>query len=175
MRRKGIGLTIACAVLAIALAVTLIACYFTLKYFVVADWQLFPKNQEVLDLRGQSISPKTYDTLVWKLPGTTVYWNVPFQDGSYDCTTRELTVTRLSQEDLDMLVYFPLLETVNAQNCTDYAMLRTLKEQRPQLAVNYSIPVAGVSYEPDATAVTLTSLSREDMQNLEYLHLIDHC
>ena len=169
MKRKGIGLTIACAVLAIALAVTLIACYFTLKYFVVADWQLFPKNQEVLDLRGQSISPKTYDTLVWKLPGTTVYWNVPFQDGSFDCTTRELTVTHLSQEDLDMLVYFPLLETVNAQNCADYGVLRTLKEQRPQLEVNYSIPVAGVAYEPDATSVTLTSLSREDIQNMEQL------
>ena len=37
MRRKGIGLTITCAVLAIALAVVLAACYFTLKYFVVVD------------------------------------------------------------------------------------------------------------------------------------------
>ena len=48
MRRKGIGLTITCAVLAIALAVVLAACYFTLKYFVVVDWQLFPRNQDCL-------------------------------------------------------------------------------------------------------------------------------
>lgn len=169
MKRKGIGLTITCAVLAIALAVALAACYFTLKYFVVVDWQLFPRNQEVLDLRGQSISPQTYDTLVWKMPGTQIYWSVPFQGGSYDCTTRELTVTHLSQEDVNMLVYFPLLERVNGQNCTDYGMLRALYEQHPELEVLYTVPVAGEGYGPETTSVTLTSLTREDMQNLEYL------
>lgn len=169
MNRKGIGLTIVFAVLAILLAVALGASYLTLKFFVVADWQLFPKGQEVLDLRGKSISPETYDTLVWKLPGTVIYWNVPFQEGSYDSTSQELTVSQLSQEDLELLAYFPLLKTVNAQGCTDYAALRTLYEQNPELEVNYSIPVGGESYGPETTTVTLTSLSREDMQKLEFL------
>ena len=169
MNRKGIGFTIAFAVLAVVLAIALAACYFTLKFFVVAGWQLYPKGQEVLDLRSQSLSPDTYDTLVWKLPGTTVYWNVPLQEGSYDCTSQELTVTHLSQEDLDMLVYFPLLKTVNAQNCTDYAVLRTLYEQNPELEVNYTVQVGGESYGPETTAITLTSLTPEDIQNLDYL------
>ena len=169
MNRKGIGFTIAFAVLAIVLAIALGASYLTLKFFVVADWQLFPKGQEVLDLRSQSISPETYDTLVWKLPGTKIIWNVPFQEGSYDCTSQELTVSHLSQEDLELLPYFPLLKTVNATRCTDYAVLQTLYEQNPELEVNYSIPVGGESYDPETTTVTLTSLSREDMQKLDYL------
>ena len=169
MKRKGIGLTIAFAILALVLAVTLVGCYFTLKYFVVTDWQFFPRNREVLDLRGQSISAQAYDTLVWKMPGTKILWDVPFQGERYDCATQELTVTRLSQEDLDMLVYLPLLETVNAQGCTDYGMLKELYRQRPDLDVRYTVPIAGREYTPDTRTVTLESLSREDMQLLEYL------
>lgn len=169
MKKRGIGFTVAFAVLALCLAIALAACYLTLKFYVVADWQLFPRGQEVLDLRNQSISPEAYDTLVWKLPDTKIIWNVPFQSGSYDCTTQELTVSQLSQEDLPMLSYFPLLKTVNAQNCTDYAVLRTLYEQNPDLEVNYSVPVGEERYGPETTSVTLKSLTREQMQNLDYL------
>ena len=169
MKRKGIGLTVACAVLALVLAIALAACYFTLKNYVVSGWQLFPRNQQMLDLRSRNISPETYDTLVWKMPGTQILWSVPFQGGRYDCTTKELTVNQLSLEDLDTLVYFPLLETVNARSCTDYGALRALYEQRPDLDVRYTVPVSGTDYSPDTQKVTLESLTREDMQNLEYL------
>lgn len=169
MKRKGIGLTILCAVLAIVLAVALVACYFITKNYVVSQGQLFPRNQEVLDLRGRNISPQTYDNLVWKMAGTQVLWSVPFQDSRYDCTSQELTVSSLSQSDIDMLVYFPLLKTVNAQSCTNYDTLKALYEQRPDLEVNYTVPVAGINYTPDTQKVTLNTLSREDIQLMEYL------
>ena len=169
MKRKGIAGTIAAAVLAITLAVILVVCYFTTKYYVVVDWQLFPKNEEQLDLRSQAISPDTYDTLVWKMPGTQILWSVPFQNGYYDCTTRALTITSLNESDLGMLVYFPLLETVNADNCTDYAALKTLYQQYPDLDVHYNVPIAGVSYGTETETVTLQTLSRVDMELLNYL------
>ena len=58
MRKKNLAGTIAIAIIAIALAVILAVSYFTLKYFVVLDWQLFPKGQQVLDLRTQAITPE---------------------------------------------------------------------------------------------------------------------
>ncbi|MGM9605141.1 MAG: hypothetical protein ACI3XG_08740, partial [Faecousia sp.] len=169
MNRKGFVGTILAAILAVVLAVTLAVCYFTLKYYVVVDWQLFPRNQEQLDLRDRSITPQTYDTLVWKLPGTQILWSVPFQDSCYDFSTQEITVDHLSQDDLDTLVYFPMLEAVNAQNCTDYDVLKLLYEQRPDLEVRYSIPIGGRSYGPDTQTVTLETLTQEDMQRLDFL------
>lgn len=169
MNRKGLAGTIAAAVLAIALAVILVACYFITKYYVVEDWQLFPRNREQLDLRSQAITPESYDTLVWKMPGTQILWSVPFQNGYYDCTIQELTITSLKESDLDILVYFPQLKTINAQSCTDYAALKTLYERYPDIEVCYSIPIAGVDYAPDTETVTLQALSREDMELLNYL------
>ena len=169
MNRKGLAGTIAAAVLAIALAVILVACYFITKYYVVEDWQLFPRNREQLDLRSQAITPESYDTLVWKMPGTQMLWSVPFQNGYYDCIIQELTITSLKESDLDILVYFPQLKTINAQSCTDYAALKTLYERYPDIEVCYSIPIAGVDYAPGTETVTLQTLSREDMELLNYL------
>ena len=169
MNRKGLAGTIAAAVLAIALAVILVACYFITKYYVVEDWQLFPRNREQLDLRSQAITPESYDTLVWKMPGTQILWSVPFQNGYYDCIIQELTITSLKESDLDILVYFPQLKPINAQRCTDYAALKTLYERYPDIEVCYSIPIAGVDYAPGTETVTLQTLSREDMELLNYL------
>lgn len=169
MNRKGLVGTIAAAVFAIALAVILVACYFITKYFVVEDWQLFPRNQEQLDLRSQAISPESFDTLVWKMPGTRILWSVPLQSGYYDCTIQELTITSLKESDLDMLVYFPQLKTINAQGCTDYAALKALYERYPDIDVRYTVPIAGTDYAQDTETVTLRTLSREDMQLLSYL------
>lgn len=169
MNRKGLAGTIAAAILAIALAVILIVCYFTTKYFVVVDWQLFPRNREQLDLRRQAITTEAYDTLVWKMPGTQILWSVPFQGSYYDCDTQELAITHLSDSDLDTLVYFPQLEAIDAGNCTDYGPLKELYERYPDIEVRYTVPIAGTSYDPDTETVTLQTLSREDMELLCYL------
>ena len=169
MNRKGLAGTIAAAILAITLAVVLVVCYFTTKYFVIVDFQLFPRNREQLDLRSQAISTDAYDTLVWKLPGTKILWSVPFQGGYFDCASQELTITQLSQTDLDTLVYFPQLEVIHAESCTDYGPLMELYLRYPDIEVNYTIPIAGTRYGPDTETVTLQTLSQEDMLLLCYL------
>ena len=169
MKRKGLAGTIGCAVLALILAVVLAASYFTLKNYVVVDFKLFPRDQQVLDIRDKSISAKTYDTLLWRMPGTQILWSVPFQNSRYDCTTQELTVTQLEEADLETLAYFPQLKTVNAQSCTDYALLKALYERYPGLEVRYSVPIGGESYGPETTTVTLKTLNQEDIQRLAYL------
>lgn len=169
MNRKSVVGTIAAAVLAIVLAVILVAYYFITKYYVVEAWQFFPRNQEQLDLRGRVITTESYDTLVWKMPGTQILWSVPFQDGYYDCTIQELTLTHLNESDLDILPYFPQLKTIDAQSCTNYAALKMLYERYPDIEVRYSVPIGGTSYDPDTETVTLQMLSQEDMQRLTCL------
>lgn len=169
MDRKGLAGTIAAATLAIALAVILVVCYVITKFFVVEDWQMFPRYQQQLDLRTQALTPEGYDALVWKMPRTQILWSVPFQNGYYDNTVQELTITHLAESDLEMLVYFPQLKAINAQGCTDYAALKVLYERCPGIAVRYTIPIAGVEYGPDTETVTLQSLTRQDISLLSYL------
>ena len=169
MRRKGMGTTIAFTLLAIALAVVLAACCLILNHFVVLNWQLFPKGQEVLDLRTQAITPEEYDTLTWKMPDTKILWTVPFQGSYYDSGTTQLTITRLTEEDVDVISCFPSLETVNAQGCTDYGPLMELYLRYPDVQVNYTIPIGGREYGPDAEVVTLDTLTQEDVALLNYL------
>ena len=54
MRNKGMIGTILATILVITLAVILAVSYFLLKNYVILGEQLFPKNQETLDLRGQA-------------------------------------------------------------------------------------------------------------------------
>lgn len=169
MRKKSLAGTIAIAIIAIALAVILAVSYFTLKYFVVLDWQLFPKGQQVLDLRTQAITPEEYDTLAWKMPGTQILWSVPFQGSYYDCEITELTLTHLAQEDVDVIAYFPNLTTVNAESCTDYGALMALYLAYPDLQVNYTVPIGGGAYPPDTETVTPETLTQQDIQLLQYL------
>lgn len=169
MRKKGLAGTIAIAILAIALAVILVVSYFVLKNFVVLDWQLFPKEQEVLDLRTQAITPEEYDTLAWKMPGTRILWSVPFQGTYYDSEITSLTLTHLAETDVDVIAYFSSLQTVNAENCTDYGPLMALYLAYPDLQVNYTVPIGGGAYPPDTETVTPETLTQQDIQLLQYL------
>lgn len=169
MNRKGLAGTIVITVLAIALAVILLASFIILKLFVVQGGQMFPRNREVLDLRTQAITPEDYDALIWKMPDTQILWSVPFQGSYYDSSIQELTITHLKEADVGLLVYFPQLEAVNAQSCTDYGALKQLYLQYPQVEVRYTIPIGGRAYGPDTETVILQQLTREDIALMEQL------
>ena len=169
MRRKGLIGTIVITVLAIILTVVLATSYLILKNFVVLNWQLFPKGQSLLDLRSQAITTSEYDALVWKLPGTRILWSVPFQGSYYDSGITELTITSLDAQGVETISYFPSLETVNAQSCTDYEALKELCLRYPSLQVNYTISIGGRAYGPETRTVTLESLTREGIPLLACL------
>lgn len=169
MRRKGLGGTIFAAILVITLAVALAATWFITKNYVVVNWRLYPKGQEVLDLQKQSLSPQEYDALCWNLPYSQILWSVPFQNQYISSEAEEITISSLSVSDIPQLMYLSKLKTVDAEGCTDYAALAALKTQMPALDVRYRVPVSGTEYSSDATSVTVTTLSEADVENLNYL------
>ena len=163
------GLIIALAViLAILLAVVGAAGFMAIRYHII-DAKFYPKDSEVLDLRGQEISAAHYDKISAKMPDCEIRWDIPFQGGTLADDAKEITVTTLSEKDIEMLAYARQLETVNAEGCADYENLALLRQQRPELEVSYSVAFSGGNYSWDVETLLLGSADQEDIHLLQHM------
>ena len=133
----------------------------------------YPKTSQSLDLREEDISFGHYETLRNKLPQCEILWNVPFQGGKFSSDSESLTVTALTEQDVELILeYFPALRTLNAENCGDYAVLELLKAQMPECEVRYQVSLGGRSFAPDTTELVLENGDYDFitmMTNLIYL------
>lgn len=139
------------------------------RHYLRIDSELYSRDTETLDLRGKKISVRQYERFRSKLPECEILWDVPFQGSYYAENTRELMVTTLSNQDVEVLDYFPELEKVDASGCTDYEQLMALQERRPEVEVSYSIQLGGVGYAPDTTQLEITAITEEELPSLKYL------
>lgn len=162
-KKKGL---IVLLVLLLALAAGLI---WMLTTYHVVGFRLYPKDAAALDLRGQEISVKDYESLSEKMPGTRIRWDVPFQGGTVADDVEEITVTTLSDEDVQGLDHLTKLETVDARQCSDYDQLQALRQRRPDLKVRYDVRFSGESYSWDVEELFLTSITEADIHLLQYL------
>lgn len=156
-------------VLVIALAVILITLVILALNFHLVDFQLYARNSTQLDLTEKAITIAHYDKLRTALPECDIHWKVPFQNGTLDSEATEVTVTSLSDEDVEVLAYLPKLEIVHADNCTDYAQLHTLRRALANVQVDYQFRFSGESYDPDTTTIFATSATEEEILSLQYL------
>ena len=117
---------------------------------------VYPISARELDLRGQDISFEHYDAVHSQLPLCDIYWDVPFQGGKYSNNSQSLTVSSLTEKDIQILkTYFPRLKTLNAGSCEDYAMLEECQKALPECQVVYEVSLGGKSFAPDTTELTL--------------------
>lgn len=136
---------------------------------------VYAKNAEVLDLRGQDISLEHYNSVHTQLPNAQILWDVPFQGGKFSNDTAALTISSLSEVDLELLTYFPRLKKVDASGCKDYALLEKLREQRPECEVVYLVDLGGTAVAPEHTALGLSADAFDYdtlMENLKHLPLL---
>lgn len=158
-------------ILAAALGAAILA--FGLIFFgnthIFLEGRVYPRNAASLDLRGKEISVSHYEALRARLPDCEITWEVPFHGSRYSQNTQAITVTRLSDEDIRVLDYLPMLKTVSAENCRDYPQLAALQEHRPDVQVRYNVTLGGASYPQDARTVTLPSVTDADIGLLPYL------
>lgn len=169
MKRRGLFSTLLCVILVITLAVVFVATFITLRYFEVINWQLFRKGQDHLDLRSRAITAEEYDALAWRMPKTDILWSVPFQGGYVSSDAAELTLVQLNPQDIPAMGYFRNLQVVHAMDCTDYPALMELCDTYPELNVEYAVSISGQKISPDAEAIEITSLTREEAQRIPYL------
>ena len=150
-----IGLSITAAVLFVVLLLTAgLVWYRTTHVFV--EGEAYPLKAQSLDLREEDISFAHFDALQQLLPDCYILWNVPFQGQKVPSDSTELTVSSLSQEDLDTMVrYLPQLKAVNAGACQDYDMLEKLQEALPGLSLQYEVTLGSCAAAPDSEALVL--------------------
>ena len=140
-----------------------------LMTYHVVGFRLYPKNAEVLDLRGQKISISDYETLTRKLPDAQILWDVPFQGGTVPYDAEAVTVTSLTWEDLAAMEHLKQLKTVNAQQCTDYDLLLKLQERHPDTAVKFYVDINGEKFYQGTTRVEVDTITTEEIELLQYL------
>lgn len=169
MRKRDLAGTIFWTIVVIILAVAFAATYFTMKFFVVQNWQLYPRNQEMLDLRDQMVSVEEYNGLALQMPETRIVWHVPFHNMYVDSSLEEITVEELTDTDVEMVEYLPDLKVIHADACQDYEYLKAIFERYPDVQVRYNVTVSGQEYPSDTKTVALSSLTEEDVQNMQYL------
>lgn len=124
-----------------------------------------------LDLRSSQLTTAQFDTLQSALPACDILWKVPFQGGSVSSDTTKLNISTLTEEDIDLLRYFPDLTNVSARGCTDYDQLLLLAQRYPELEVYYTINLGGQFWPNSSTEV---SISLEEVETaLQYLPMVE--
>lgn len=118
---------------------------------VFVDDVAYEKELTFIDLRGTGSSMEYYESLRDQMPDCEIRYDLPFQGGFYPDDTKELTISTLSDAEVELLDYLPDLEKVDARGCTDYAQLMALKARRPECSVLYTVSFFGVDYDQDAS------------------------
>ena len=143
--------------------------FWHMRHYVLIDMQFYPRDVQQLDLRDREISIRHYEKLLRRLPECEILWNVPFQQTYIPCDVTEITVSTLNQQDIRNLSYFNQLESVHAEGCGDYESLMKLWKQRPDLQVEYVVPLGAETYSPDVEQIVVNTITQEDLTRLAWL------
>lgn len=125
---------------------------------------------QTIDARSCELTPEQYALLCREFPRSEVLWEVPFQGGRYSTQTEKITVTSLTEEDVQMLEYLPGLKSVDGWDCEDYDQLLSLQRRRPRCKVFYDVPIAGRAWDCDVEQLQLENVNLQELsQQLQYL------
>lgn len=128
----------------------------------------YPKGRETLEI-SETLTAAQYRSLCQQLPGTTIVCDISFQRNTIPSDTREITITRLSRDDIPFLQALPNLEAVHAEECTDYAPLEYLANRMPDCKVYYGVEIGGISYDQSTETVWLPNPDVDTLDTLEHL------
>lgn len=151
------------------LVTTLLGLFWHMRHYEMVDLKFYPKDAQTLDLRGEKISVSHYEKLTRRFSDTEILWDVPFQEELYRQDIQTLSVAALKEEDLKRIGYFEKLQTVDARECTDYALLQKLQKAYPEIEVQYQVTLGGRDYLQDAASVRGDGMTEEELALLQYL------
>ena len=168
-RRKNTGVKVLICLVILALLLGAGALIASRNYLLL-DGHLYKRNTPELDLRGNAVTVEEYEALRASLPETAILWDVPLSGGSFDQSAESIAISSFSREDLDQLDYFTGRKKVDAVDAQlspeDYALLcRAL----PGCEIRWSVPLGGGRFVCDAEEIAVSTLSREDLDMLDYL------
>ena len=152
----------------------------TLTSLTQADLIALDKMPTLEEINAQGV--RDYELLTelkYRRPGCKIHYTVGLDGQEFPEDTTEITLSSLKEQELSLFQYLPRLEKINAEKCTEYALLQQLRDMYPQVEVAYTLPICGGSYETDTTTLKLTAPTDEDLAllaflpGLESVHIVD--
>lgn len=172
MKKREKTLICIAAVLAIVIVLAAGICLLIKSNLTLVDGIRYPKGTSALDLRDREISFTHFQNLQEKFPGREILWNVPFQQRHYASDTKKITITSLTEQDVDALKYLPELSCVNAENCFDYEALEQLRKAFPDCRVESYVALAGQILPHDAKQLSIPEGEEDFEELMERLHYL---
>ena len=168
-RKKKGGALVGILVCAIVLAGLGASVWYAATHVIYAGSSI-PKGTASVNMRSQPLTREEFSTLQQRLPDTEIRWNVPLSTGAEDSRTEELTLSALTEEDREMLEYFPNLKKVTfTRDFTDYAAAMALQAERPDLDVRWKVKLAGRHIANDAASLSVNNDSVTTWELLDAL------
>lgn len=150
---------------AVFLAAALICLFFLTSRFLLVQGSLVSRNAETIDLRGKELTVQDFEQLRQELPQCDITWDVPFQGTIHSSDITTLRVESLTRGDLELLEYFPRLETLDATALEDHSLVFDYQSRHPGCEILYQVTVNGQAVPWDAEVLTLNSASLEDVSD----------
>ena len=123
---------------------------------------------EEVDARGCR-DYKLLNALQKRHPGVKITYTVCLDGVEYPQDATEVTLTKLTEDELALFQHLPQLAKVDARDCTDYVLLQQLSDSYPECEVSYALPIGGREYATDVSTLTLTGATEADLEMLAYL------
>ena len=129
---------------------------------------------QVINALDVELTAEVYEQIKQAAPQADILWKVPFQGQYLAEDTAELTVSQLSDADVEMLRYLPNLSQIHADGCRDYAALMSAQSAYPDLQLHYSVAIGAEEYPNDTAELAITpevlaELSGANFEALSYL------
>ena len=104
-------------------------------------------------------------------PNVRMLYHVTVDGKQYDQDTTEVTLTKLTDAEVEQLAHLPKLAAVHAEGCTDYAQLMLLREQKPDCTLTYSVSILGQDYSESTESLFWSDVKdvQEITEKLAYL------
>ena len=131
------------------------------------------KSLQEVDLRNTGLTPEEYDHICAALPDCQIVWLVPFQDNLLDPSSTSLTISSITEEEMELLAYFPVLQTIDMKTCTDVDTILKIMDLYPQCKIQWMVPFQNESIPCDEKNLTISSLSQEDLETIRYFTMLE--
>ena len=160
------------------LIIAILVVVLALSIYVVSNVLfVFPGGKPILrgsleaDLRDLEMTLEEYEELNAQLKDTHLVWNIPIGGEGYDCTSREITISALTEDQIPLFDYFDNLQQISAWECRDYEALLKLQEALPGCTISWGIHL-GDTQAP--TTETVLKLEGSDVTARELISKIGY-
>ena len=141
---------------------------------VYCSGRFYSRNTAALTFEADEIDRSSVQELQELLPDCEIRWQVPFQGTYYSSDTEKITVSHLTDEDVQTMQAFTSLTEVDGRACTDYAQLLELRWQHPGCRVRYSVPLGKTDWSSETAYLAPENVSgAETAEALQWLPAVD--